>query len=61
MKPLEYYVGMACTRDENAFAERLVEVDMDAAAALYQALGAHLQDKDIRENYNELDMEKALN
>ena len=50
IKPFEYYVSQA---DANSLAERLVKMDMDAAAALYQALGAHLQDAAIQSE-NEL-------
>jgi len=58
MKPFEHYVANA---DSDNLALKLVENHPEAAEALASALTAHLQDKDIRENYNELDMEKALN
>ena len=57
MKPFEHYVANA---DSDSLALKLVENHPEAAEALASALTAHLQDKDIRENYNELDMEKAL-
>ncbi len=33
--------------DTAELAEDLVKIDMDSAAALYQHLGAYLQDKDV--------------
>ena len=58
IKSFEHYVANA---DSDSLASKLVENHPEAAEALASALVAHLQDKDIRENYNELDMEKALN
>lgn len=58
IKPFEHYVANA---DSDSLASKLVENHPEAAEALASALVAHLQDKDIRENYDELDMEQALN
>ena len=56
-----YLMGGDGEDSSNELAKDLVERDMDSATALYQSLGAHLQDKDIRENYDELDLKQALN
>ena len=56
-----YLMGGDGEDSSNELAKDLVERDMDSATALYQSLVAHLQDKDIRENYDELDLKQALN
>jgi len=57
MKSFEHYVANA---DSNSLASRLVDSYPKEAEALAHALASYLQDKDVRENYDELDMEKAL-
>ena len=40
-----YLIGGYGEDDSNELAKNLVALDMDAAAGLYQSLGAYLQDK----------------
>ena len=57
IKSFEHYVSNSAKKDSNSLAQRLVEYDIDSASALYQSLGAYLQDAMVtqaRQNVKEI-------